>query len=87
MVAEGWSIEKGLHAEYAGKNSHGEWFALTDDDVNRIIETYGLMRARHMEGYQSWFSTKKCTRFMTTSATENPPVSQLTPEAKDCISL
>lgn len=33
-------LEKDLHAEFAHKRLDGEWFALTDDDVNDLRERY-----------------------------------------------
>lgn len=35
-------IEEALHKKYQGVRSHGEWYALTSEDLSDIITTYGF---------------------------------------------
>ena len=37
-------IETVLHREYKGKRIKGEWFNLTDTEINKIISTYSFVR-------------------------------------------
>ena len=37
-------IETVLHREYKGKRIKGEWFNLTDAEINKIISTYSFVR-------------------------------------------
>ena len=37
-------LETVLHREYKGKRIKGEWFNLTDTEINKIISTYSFVR-------------------------------------------
>ncbi len=39
-------VEDKLHEEYASKRVRGEWFALTSDEVNKIVKEYGFYEVK-----------------------------------------
>lgn len=40
LTATGRELERRLHQEFEAKRIRGEWFALDDQDVNRILEKW-----------------------------------------------